>query len=93
MVNASGWAEDEGGVVASVEVGWKVASGEEQWHPARLERLASVTRWSFAWGHDAWQLKHGQLPESRDTPIRLRIADDSGNLALIETESSLLLEE
>jgi len=88
--NASGWASDGGGgVVASVELSWTAERGTAaQWHPARLERLASYTRWSFVWGHLPWQLLHGELP-SAGARLQLRVADDSGNIAQLDSGATI----
>lgn len=75
----SGTADDDGGVVASVEISW---DGGGRWHPAELEGLRASTRWTLHWGGENWQRTHGRLPpppEARHTPLWLRLSDDSGN--------------
>ena len=81
-VRAAGWATDAGGgVVAAVEVSWDGA----RFHPAELRALAERAEWSFAWGQEAWQRAHGEPPAASLSKLWLRLADDSGNLAVVET--------
>lgn len=85
VVKASGWATDYGGgVVASVEVSW---DGGRRYHPARLEALAAEARWTFVWGEARWEHVHGDPPDGEaGSALSLRIADDSGNLRVINVE-------
>lgn len=87
-VRATGWAADEGGgVVGSVEVSW---DGGQRYHPAELRVLSNDTSWTLEWGAEPWQRAHGYAPisdaDGHLSKLWLRIADDSGNLAVVEEQ-------
>lgn len=90
LVDVRGWAADDGGVVASVEVSWQGGEPSSRWHPAEIEQLGARVHWSLGWGTQRWELLHGEPPgwrgEGARRPLWLRVADDSGNQAVFRVD-------